>query len=219
MNRKLVMMSAIAAALAVGAPTHAAVVGDGSPFAVVEDFEGFDGLVSQGPVALGGGVVASSSIDATFGAVAVDLGDNGNWGAGNNFAGIGDLSFIPGSFDFDGSLTFGWTQGRTGAGALFSVYQDIGGTAEILLEALSFNGSVLESANVLINFADASLYNAGSFYGFLRNTNDVYGLRISGDGFVLDNLSLAPVPLPAALPLLLGGLAMLGGAARRRRPA
>jgi hypothetical protein len=41
---------------------------------------------------------------------------------------------------------------------------------------------------------------------------------------MLDNLTyarntIAPVPVPAALPLMLGGLGLLGMAARRRRAA
>ena len=220
MNKKLVMIAAaIAAAIGAGAPAQAALVNNQSPFTLVEDFESYDGLVTQGPVALGGGVQAVSSIDSTIGAFAVDLGDNGTWGAGNNFAGIGDLSLLPGSTDYNGSMTFTWSAGRTGAGAAFSIFQQVAGTAEIVLEALAFDGSVLESQSVLINFGDSSLNNAASFYGFLRGTNDVYGLRVSGDGFVLDNFSLAPVPLPGALPLLISGIAMLGAAARRRRIA
>ena len=52
---------------------------------------------------------------------------------------------------------------------------------------------------------------AGTYVLEIRGTASGSGDSYSG---VLD---VAPVPLPAALPMLLGGLGMLGAAARRRR--
>jgi hypothetical protein len=51
-----------------------------------------------------------------------------------------------------------------------------------------------------------------------------YDLQVRGEAIGTDasyggNLQIAPVPLPAGLPLLLSGLGMLGGLVRRRRPA
>jgi hypothetical protein len=207
-----------AAALLLPGLAAAATSTDAGLFTVVETFEGFDGLVTQGPVGLGGGVTVTSSIDSTIGAFAVDLGENGLWGGGDNFAGIGDLSFIPTSFDFNGSMTFTWSAGTQGTGAQLSIFQVPGGTAEILLEALALNGSVLESSTLLTNTANPLAFNQGSFLGFLRPTSDIYGLRVSGDGFVLDDLAVGVVPVPAALPLFAGGLAFLA-AVRRRRAA
>jgi hypothetical protein len=218
MNKKLLIPVALAA-MFFQAQASAAVISDPGLLQVVEDFEGFDVLVTQGPQALGGGVQVVSSIDSTLGAVAVDLGENGVWGAGDKFAGIGDLSFTPGSFDYDGSMTFSWNTGAGGTGAVFSIYQEEGGSAEVLLEALAQGGAVLESTSLLINLADPLLYNAGVFAGFLRPGNDIYGLRVSGDGFVLDDLAVGVVPVPAALPLFLSGVAMLGLGLRRRQTA
>jgi hypothetical protein len=213
MNYKLTK-SLTAAALLLPGLAAAATTGNAGLFTVVETFEGFDGLVTQGPVALGGGATVTSSIDSTIGAFAVDLGDNGVWGAGDNFAGIGDLSPFPQSFNYDGSMTFSWTTGLTGAGANFSIYQAPAGSAEILLEALAIDGGVLESTTLLVSYGDPLLYNVGEFLGFLRASNDLYGLRISGDGFVVDDLAV--IPVPAALPLFAGGLALLGAVRRRR---
>jgi hypothetical protein len=207
-------VAASAIALLLPGLATAATTGNAGIFTVVETFEGFDGLVTQGPVALGGGATVTSSIDSTIGAFAVDLVENGVWGAGDNFAGIGDLSPIPLSFDYVGTMTFSWTTGLFGAGADLSIYQAPGGTAEILLEALAIDGGVLESTSLLVNYGDPLLTNAGQFLGFLRPTADLYGLRISGDGFVVDDLAV--VPVPAALPLFAGGLALLGAVRRRR---
>ena len=65
-----------------------------------------------------------------------------------------------------------------------------------------------------MDFNDPFGTNAAVFRGFVRNTADIVALRVSGDGFVGDNLSA--VPVPAALPLMLGGLAALGARRRRR---
>jgi hypothetical protein len=51
-----------------------------------------------------------------------------------------------------------------------------------------------------------------------------YDLQVRGEAIGTDasyggNLQIAPVPLPAGLPLLLSGLGMLGGLVRRRRAA
>lgn len=212
----------IAAVLASGlsGTAQAALFTDSTGFgAVVEDFETFDGLVTPSPwpvLIAGGTVIATANIDMTIGAFAVDLNENGTWGAGNHFAGIGDLVNSGGSYD--GSMYFTFNASY-GAGALFSIYQDVGGTAAITLEAYGAGYTLLESHSFVINFADPLLTNAGLFYGIGRNSADVVGLRVSGDGFVLDNLRVAstPVPVPAALPLLLAGVGMLGLSGRRRR--
>ncbi len=196
---------------------QAAPVNSNAGFTLIEDFESFDGRVTQGPLALGGGASVSSDIDSTLGAIAVDLGENGTWGAGDHFAGIGDLSLTPSSFNFDGSMRFALGAGVNGVGAVFSIFQESGGSADILIEALAVDSSVLEAQSFVINFADPALLNAGQFFGFSRNTADVFGLRVSGDGFVLDDLSVQPIPVPAALPLLLSGMVLLGFKARCAR--
>ncbi len=211
---------AVAALLAGGAiaQADAALYTDEIGFGpVVEDFEGFDGLVAAAPwpVLLGGGsIAASSDIGMTIGAFGVELAENGTWGAGNRFAGIGDL--VNGTGAYHGGMYLAFAP-SFGVGALFSIYQDVAGTAAITLEAYDAAFELLESHSFVIDFTDPLLTNAGVFYGISRSEGDIAALRISGDGFVLDNLRVAasPVPVPGALPLLLGGLGLLGVARRR----
>lgn len=200
-------------------PARAALLDDSAGFGGIdEDFETFDGLVVPSPwptLLAGGGVIATADGDATYGAFAVDLNANGTWGAGNRFAGIGDL--VNGGSDYDGSLYFSFAPSY-GAGALFSLHQVVGGVAEITLEAYGADFVLLETHAFVINFADPLLNNAGRFRGIGRDTADLVGLRVSGDGFVLDDLRVAasPVPVPAALPLLGGALGLLGAGRRSR---
>jgi hypothetical protein len=207
------------------AQADAALYTDSAAFgAVDEDFDHpyFDGLVvpPAWPELIGepsGGLAAlSSDIGMTLGAFGVDLNENGTWGAGNRFAGIGDL--VNGTGDFEGSMFLRlWNPESYGVGALFSLYQDVGGTASITLEAFDSAFGLLESHSFSINFADPTLTNAGMFYGIGRAEGDIAAIRISGDGFVFDDLRIAysPVPVPAALPLMLGGLGLVGVLRRR----
>jgi hypothetical protein len=186
----------------------------------VETFEGFDGSVTMGPTALGGGVTLTSSIDSTLGAFIADLGANGTWGGSDPFdpfAGIGGFSG-----ETEGSMTFSFSEAAFAAGVFLNHYVPPGGSASLTIEALDDAGSVLESQKLTV-FTDPSSYNAGLFVGVNRPTADLLGLRISGDGFVLDDLfvtqsEIASVPLPAAA-LLLGGALGLMGLMPRRRPA
>lgn len=216
MNIKNLIGTALLAGSVVALSAQAAVVTNNSGFGLVEDFEGFDGLVTKGPQALSGGAMVTSTVFSTIGAFAADLSNNGTWGAGNNFAGIGDLSSIPSTNEgFVGSITFDLGVARNSVGADFSIFKDGSVTGEITIEALGAGNTVLESLAFSIDLGDPLLLNQAVFRGFLRGSADIVALRISGDGFVVDNLSA--VPVPAALPLLLGGLAVMGARLRRRR--
>ena len=219
MNIKNLIGTALLASSMVTVSTQAAVqapvVTSNAGFSVIEDFEGFDGLVVKAPLGLNAGAVVTSTVFSTIGAFGVDLMDNGTWGAGNKFAGIGDLSSIPTTSEgFVGSMTFDFGVARNGVGADFSIFNDGSVSGEITIEALGAGAAILETALFVVDFNNFELSNAAVFRGFVRSTADIVALRVSGDGFVVDNLSA--VPVPAALPLMLGGLAALSARRRRR---
>lgn len=213
--KNLVTAALLASSVALSLNVHASVVTSNAGFNIVEDFESFDGLVTKGPQALSNGLSVQSDIYSTIGAFAVDLVNNGTWGAGNNFAGIGDLSFLPTTDEgFLGSITFNFDSNQTGVGALFSIFKDDSTTGEITIEALDASQNVLETTTFSVDFNDPFLTNAGLFYGFTSNSANIASLRVSGDGFVVDNISTQAVPVPGALIFMLSGI--VGLFARRR---
>jgi len=197
-----------------GAVLFADTAGFGS---VVGDFSSFDGFVTSGPQSLGGGITFGSDIASTLGAFAVDLVQNGAWGPGR-FAGIGDLSPTPQSFDYIGSMTLTFANATYGGGAFMNLYQGDDQPVSLLVEALGAGGSVLESHTVTIDTSVLG-YNEGHFVGIARGAQDVVALRISGDGIVLDDLRVAAQPIPelSTYALMAAGLGLLAMAARGRQ--
>jgi hypothetical protein len=84
-----------------------------------------------------------------------------------------------------------------------------------LITGFQLSGQTTTGATVYFDVANSS----GSVYspGPAEDYNGITG-GISDDGF-WELQSITPVPLPAALPLLIGGLGLLGAAVRRRAPA
>lgn len=217
MKTKQLVLTALMAAGLFTASAQAAVISSSAGFSVIEDFEGFDSLVTHG-TALGNGAYVTSDVYSTIGADDVDLLDNGVWGAGNRFAGIGDLSYAPSTSEgYVGSMTFDLGAGYNGVGALFSIYNDGTVSGEVTIDALGAGNTVLQSHSFAVDLNDPLQYNAGLFYGFTSASADIVALRVSGDGFVVDNVSVSTVPVPAALPLFISGLGILGAVVRRRR--
>jgi hypothetical protein len=91
----------------------------------------------------------------------------------------------------------------------------------IAAETLNFGLGTLTGSLVLAAGGIGSLISTS--YSFLATSNQsnvsLFFEGLGGDnrGAVLDNVSLSAVPLPAALPLLLAGLAGVAGLGRLRR--
>jgi len=207
-------------ALLASAPASAGVVSGFTNALVVENFDALGangGFVTSTSQSLAGGLVtATANTAVTYTGFPLELGTNGAWGL-DGYAAIGDFvtfESIPSATD---SLTFTFASGQVGVGAEFNIFRDAaeGFTSDILLEALDLNGGVLKATTFTVDFGDIDAFNAFVFKGFFRGQGDIFGLRVTGDGFVVDNLTTA-VPVPAALPLMLGAMGLLGATRRKR---
>lgn len=194
------------------APAHAILVTDaaliGSPRSVIT-FDGYDGLVTTGPVNVGaevGDTVTFTSTPFTeLGAIERDLGNNGLWGVGERFV----------ASDFigpRGTLTFSFDTGVSSVGAVFNQFQSTRANS-LTLVAYDIDGLALESYSYSID-TDAYGYNEGQFLGIARTSADIYSFGIADGSFVMDNLMYssavaAPVPEPTTWAMLLGGLGAL----------
>jgi hypothetical protein len=174
----------------------------------VVTFDSYDGFVTTGPEVVAPGVTFSGS-SSTLGAFVAELNNNGTWGAGKVFAGVGSF-FEPISA---GTMLFNFGAVAT-AGAFVNVFAPDG---KVTISAFGAGGALLESHEVTISTPNGE--NAGVFLAIGRASSEIEGLSFFGTGVVIDDLSLstAVVPLPPAAFLLAGGLVAMGWAGRRRK--
>jgi hypothetical protein len=201
----------IALALAASAwlPAHAALATDATQILnpMLFDFNDFDGLITTGPVALGGGVTFNGDEGTELGANIRDLGDNGAWGAGELFA----------AGAFVGELRFQFATARQGAGGFVNHVAMFDLPFAVAVTAYGMAGQVLETYTVPVSTAIDS-FNEGKFVGITRDTADIGALSFKGGSVVLDNFSVsAPIPEPGTWALMLAGLAGLAGLRARRQ--
>jgi hypothetical protein len=221
-------LAAVAAAVALlaGGAQAASVVSATETFEPTTElitFNGYDGLTSTGQyLDSDGDVLFSSTAAATLGASELNLDGNGLWGArvfGPTPTGEGNFlaAFAPVLFNF------GADGPQAQVGAFFNLSQALEGAKvnSLTLTAYGEGMQVLESFSYTV---DTSIdgYNEGMFLGFSRTSADIYNFGISASGgaaFAMDNLSLtmAPIPEPGAVLLMLAGLGMTGMVMRRRQ--
>lgn len=158
------------------------------------------------------------------------LGSNGEWtdttvsGVDSTFLALnGPVDFGTGTF---ATLRFDFgSQAVSAVGAFMSYDPDfsyMGTPTQLYLAAYDASGALLEE-NYAFVAASVDEYgnvlpNQGAFYGIKLDNPSIARFEISAPYAVVDNFSFtAPVPEPATWGLMLGGVAVLAAAARRRR--
>lgn len=224
--KTLALVAASLGLLAQGAAQAASVDTDGDFGAAKRiTFNAMEGLfldaaTDVGSLEVGSSVLLTSGVTTELGAFARDLGENGLWGArGNPVSGLVDTPTGNGNFlaNAGSDLRFDFATGVDGVGAYLNQYRFDGVTNSITLNAYGQNGALLESFDYSISTSFDS-YNEGKFLGFKRAAADIYAFSVVGNSVSLDNLSFtAAVPEPESYALMLAGLGLLAGVAKRRR--
>jgi MYXO-CTERM domain-containing protein len=224
--------AAMALALATAGAANAAqidsdvnVIANAGPTLLIT-FDQFDNLLTAGPVELGanpGDVVFTSTPNTRLGADEQNLDQNGLWGVrGNPVDGLIDTPTGSGNFVSSAFVTrrgefgFSFGFGVNAVGAFFNQFQVEGINNSMRLLAYDAMGNELESFVASVD-TDPLGYNEGRFLGFQRASADIYGFGIADGTFVMDNLTISPVPEAEGYAMMLLGLAGLGLLARRRR--
>jgi len=169
-----------------------------------------------GPFNLGSGVTLFSSPFVEIGANNADLGDNGAWSVvGNSNR---DGYFLATSFVFNnGAMGFSFDTPMQQVGVFINQFQALNTTNNsIQVLAYGANGNVLETFTTTID-TDFDSFDEGRFVGFQRASADIHGFGLVNGVFVIDNLTISPVPEADSSAMLLAGLGVLGAMVRRRR--
>ncbi len=176
----------------------------------VIDFESFDGYVVNGGSLNIGGVTFTSSDQFTIGQNMADLSENGAWGVGNHFV----------SFDKMDSMTLNlsFAQPTQGVAFDYSIYdEDVDGSALLTARYYDSADNLIKSTKFIFSPFGSTAYNAFQSFGFVSEGAGIARMTLSGDGVVFDNLTMtAAVPEPEQYAMLLAGLGLMGGIARRR---
>jgi hypothetical protein len=213
-NRKL-LAGLILAATTVGAQAAGVIVDRANvpANANVIDFESFDGLVLGAGDSLAiGDVTFTPGQQLTVGQNIADLGENGIWGAGNKFV----------SFDFLGNMTLDISfNGLTTKGVAFdySVWEtELDGSAFLTARYFDLNNALIKTTKFIFSPFGADTYDQFQSFGYVSDSANIARVTLSGDGVVFDNLTYTqPVPEPHSIAMLLAGLGLVGGIARRRQ--
>jgi hypothetical protein len=142
---------------------------------------------------------------ANFENVTSAVGGANPWGnndAGSFYSSVGRGSSLTYSFGPSRALSFLWgTPDSNRNDLIFHLVG--GGTLQVDAQTLGIPGT---SGSFFVTISDVGVFDKVTFASDQR-------------AFEFANVSATPVPLPAALPLLLAGLAGLVAVSRRRKPA
>ncbi len=118
-----------------------------------------------------------------------------------------------------GTMAFKFTEPLKAVGGFLNEYRRYSYPYPAYISVFNIQGKTLETLYPSINTFNG--VNAGEFWGFAREENDIYGFRLSNAGISIDNLTYSkvynPVPEPATMLLFGTGIVGLVGAKLRKR--
>ena len=163
---------------------------------------------------LAGGTTATLSLAGLGANLAVNLvfnlytlnsmdGDNGSWGPDAFAVKINGVTALNNTFsNYPNDPSFNQNYGGPGS---------VAGTGSVSsTPSVGWNGATEFTYKIALNGTTDA--NGNLTVDFIGNSNQGWG----DEGFGIDNVSVSTVPVPAGLPLLAGGLALLGLARRRK---
>jgi hypothetical protein len=222
-------VAAVVVALSTATPSLAATtlvtsdVGYSGPELDLSAFENNNYNFTFGPIALPGGITftaapgggGNSGLGSVIGQGSYGLNGNGSFGNPAVYIGVdsgtgyAELTFSSLISSFGGY----WNYATGGSG-----------WDNPFIEALDAFGVSLGfyDLSVLAQISTPGGFNQFEFRGIESDAEDIKTIRFGGSYILLAGTpdgAIAPVPVPAGLPLLLGALAMLVGVRRSRRTA
>jgi hypothetical protein len=191
---------------------------DGSAYTgPVLDFTGYTGLYTffNAPITLADGTVVTPFGTSGQGGSVIGI---GGYGLGSN--GTSFTTPLIGTNWLDGYLEFTFASALSSFGGGWDYFVPQVGSNPFI-DVLDTLGNVLASFDLTVDAPiNAPGNEAFQFIGFQSDSADIGGIRFGGSYIVYTAPSVAAVPVPASLALLLTALAAFGVAANmRRRPS
>lgn len=211
-NKFRVIFSTVALAVATGCADASVVnsISGGTVIAMPVTNTFGSGPITQAPGITWSSTTANSVFGNTNGYY---FNDNGFWDSGLTMVGVNATN---------GTMTYSFANPLSAVGGFIN-YALIGGAPVGSNPSIAIYNSanqLLEST--VLNFSTGGGTDSGFFYGFDDATSSIAYFTLSNAYIGLADLTIkdgtpSAVPLPAAAPLFLSGLGVLGFTARRRK--